>query len=278
MSHILSIVISFWSLTVASARLFYSQRLGIYREVFPPFKSVALIWLMIALVQAPFIMSLLLFFNTKSYYPIIFVLLNSMVSGFVTYIYEYKVKRKTTSTTISIESDEERLKLLIVSCLTSWIAPFTVVSNQPANRSKNLLLLGFTTVLMYGITNCFVLFFELDILALSMSRNGKQFFYFVLYVLPVCCVMIIPSISLMVLYFLGNYHNLYLLSRSCCCSPIVHRSLIYDYLVNTESEEHLPTFFKFFLMDDQKNVSLPHSGNTVLHVAFQHKRFRYVIP
>ncbi len=91
----------------------------------------------------------------------------------------------------------------------------------------------------------------------------------------------IPPMALIVLNYLGNYHNMYKLSKCCCCcSPIIHKSMIYDYLVNPElfdlksEEQEFPYFFRSFLKNNQINIPLPHSGDTILHIAYQHARFR----
>jgi hypothetical protein len=254
---------------MASSRLFYSQKLGIHQEVFPSFKSIAIIWFFIASLQAPLIASLIhfiytiFFFNYSVYFPIVFVLVVVVVQGIVTLVYRYSLKG------IKSPSDSSRSNLYFVSCLTSWIAPFTVIANQPANKSKYFVVVGFITALSYIVPFCYILFIELKV-----SIEPWDFFFLVI---PIW-VLVSSIISLTVLDYLGNYHNLYKVSKCCCCLPIVHRSMIYDYLVNPNlfdlnTNEDFPTFFKLFLNDNQLNVPLPLTGDTVLHVAFQHKRF-----
>jgi hypothetical protein len=260
---ILSISISFWSLSMASSRLFYSQKLGIHREVFPSLKSIAIICFFVAILQAPLIASFLFFFSYSVYFPVVFVLVVVVVQGIVTLVYRYSVKG------IKSPSDSSRSNLYFVSCLTSWIAPFTVIVKEPANKSKYFMVVGFITALCYVLPFFYILFIDL--------KASIHCYYFFL-IIPIW-VLVSSIISLTVLDYLGNYHNLYKVSKCCCCSPIVHRSMIYDYLVypnlfDLNTNEDFPTFFKSFLKDIKLNVPLPHTGDTVLHVAFQHKRFR----
>ncbi len=255
------------SLSLGSSRLFYSQKVGIYREVFPPIKSIAIIWFFIALLQAPFIASFMIFFYFKAYFPIVFVLATIIgVQGIVTLIYICSMTVENSVT----PSDGSRSSIYFVSCLTSWIAPFTVIANQPAKKFKYLLVAGCVTALSYILTVCCILFFHFKILESPALSN------YIPLAVPVC-VLIFSTLT--VLNYLGNYHNLYKISKCCCCSPIVHRSMIYDYLASPElldlnTNEDFPTFFKAFLNENKLNVPLPQTGDTVLHVAFRHERFK----
>jgi len=268
LQRLISISLSCWSLSVASARIFYSQRLGIYREAFPSFKSIAIIWFFIILGQGPFVISIIFSLYTSPYYLLLYVFANWIVSGFVILMHRFIVRRNIDLAR-NEATENERSKLYFVSCLTSWIAPFTVLSNQPADRSKYLLTIGLSTVVSYIILNGSVLFIEWNKLVIKYE-----------YLTSTGLVLTISLMSLIMLNYLGNYHNIYKLSKYCCFwSPIIHKSMIYDYLVNPElfdlkSEEDFPHFFKTFLKSDQINIPLPQSGNTILHTAYQHARFR----
>ena len=176
--------------------------------------------------------------------------------------------RRNTELAKNEKTEYERSKLYFVSCLTSWIAPFTVLSNQPADKSKYLIIVGFSTAVCYVIINCSVLF---------LLQNGALFY---IHIISTALLVTISLMSLIMLHFLGDYHNLYKFSKCCCCCfPIIHKSMIYDYLVNPEliglkPEEDFPHYFKSFLKGNQINVPLPQTGDTILHIAFQHARFR----
>ena len=85
-----------------------------------------------------------------------------------------------------------------------------------------------------------------------------------------------------ILQYLGSYHNLYKASKKICCcvKPVVHQSMIFDYLndptvfsPDTENGS-FPEFFKIFLFDkDQLSIPDPVDGNTVLHYAYKYERF-----
>jgi hypothetical protein len=142
---------------VASARIFYSQRLGIYREAFPSFKSIAIIWFFIILGQGPFVMSIIFSLFASPYYSLLYVFINWIVSGFVILMYRFIVRRNINLAR-NEATENERSKLYFVSCLTSWIAPFTVISNHPAKRSKYMFTVGFSIVVCYSILNGFILY------------------------------------------------------------------------------------------------------------------------
>jgi len=258
---------------MASARIFYSQRLGIYQEAFPSLKSIAIINFFIILVQGPFVVSFMYSFPSP-YTTLFFVFANWFVSGFVISMYRFIVRRNIDLAQ-NESTESEKPKLYLFSCLTSWVAPFTVLSNQPADRSKYLLTVGLPTVVFYSILNGVSLYIRIKNLLIEVDQFMNVIFY-----ITIALTIIISPMSLIMLNYLGNYHNMYKLSKCCCCcSPIIHKSMIYDYLVNPEliglkPEEDFPLFFKSFLKNNQMNVSFPQTGDTVLHIAFLHARFR----
>ena len=81
----------------------------------------------------------------------------------------------------------------------------------------------------------------------------------------IICLGLSNCVSTIFLHFLGNYFNLYRASIVCklfCASPIVHKSLIFEYLespsyFSKDNEENsFPKFFQIFLKEKDR-LSLP---------------------
>jgi len=159
---------------VASARIFFSQRLGIYREAFPTFKSIAIIWYFIVMALGPFVMNIFSIGFSSPYYTLFYVFANWILSGFVILMHRFTVRRNIELARNEI-TEIERSKLYFVSCLISWIAPFTVISNKPAERSKYLLIVGLSTVVCHCISNGFILFYERDHLNIHIAFKHARF-------------------------------------------------------------------------------------------------------
>ncbi len=206
--------------------------------------------------------------NFVQIYSVAFAFICMILSGAVIMVYGCLIKKKfypqnneMTSAGIS--------NLFLVSFFTSWISPFTVLTNQPANKSIYFLLISFTTLLYYVCT--WFITFKTEL----FGTLPTEYLF---------CLLIPTTLSLIIMHFLGNYHFMYKVSKYFCCwYPIVHRSMISDYLVNPEllgleaeieSEVDFPDFFKAFLNDTRKNDPFHYSGDTVLHLAFRNKRFR----
>ena len=263
-----SLIISFMTLTFASARFFYSHRIGIYGDVSPSFMSIVLIWPFAASVHASFIFFIILFFYVMQLYTLLVVFVCICSSVITTAAYKYYLK-KYNKTLYQKFQNESRTNFFLVTYFTSWISPFTVLDNQSANKSKYFLLNSFSTVFCYTVP---IITFHVTA---PNFQKLESFFW---------ALILLPSFSLIIMHFLGNYHFMYKVSKCCCCfHPIIHRSMIYNYLVNPEllgyktseeTDDIFPDFFKKILHDNQINMPFPQNGDTVMHLAFQNGRFR----
>ncbi len=79
----------------------------------------------------------------------------------------------------------------------------------------------------------------------------------------ICGISFCSFVFTCILQYLGNYHNMFKVSKLLCFfgKPVVHKSMIYDFLQNpksfTEDKENsqFPEFFEIFL-ENKDQVSL----------------------
>ncbi len=117
-------------------------------------------------------------------------------------------------------NEHENPKLMLTTVITSWISPLSVWSNYHKSARLSLLLTNITNIIfMYATVGLLVPYNKTTIL-----YTDGFFIISVLAAIILCC-----SIPLQIL---GNPHNIYKVSKYCCCciKPIVSRVMIYDFL------------------------------------------------
>jgi hypothetical protein len=150
--QIVSIVFSFLSTVISSARLFYSQRLADYLEVNPSIKMVSYAALfIIPQILFPFLSLVLMVAYIKGF-VIIFIALIVFTNAIVLKL--KCLKRHLSPDYITDlynnkkQGDEDSEEIFLTAIFTSWIAPCTVWSNN--NTFKSYFLITSSLICLLG--------------------------------------------------------------------------------------------------------------------------------
>jgi hypothetical protein len=132
-----------------------------------------------------------------------------------------------------------------------------VLKNNNSEKYKWHLLITSYTTKSFQTAILFFVFYN------NMPEEENTTADIVLY--AIICLGLLNCVSTIFLHFLGNYFNLYRASIVCklfCVSPIVHKSLIFEYLespsyfAKDKEEDSFPQFFKIF-SKEKNRLSLP---------------------
>lgn len=249
-----SIALSFRSLNAASTKLFFYQRFGPYSDANAPTMMQLMIMPGVFITQIALAIMILFGSDTeqKAAYMIIPIVL-SVIYPIVSLFYMRNMLRETRSHLPQIFSKSVVAKYTTFILFT-FIAPFSPLIYNPF-RKVNLIASS-------------VLILSLLYIGYSMICFGVGAIFFGLFALP----------APLYVQVLANYHYMYWLSRCCFCfKPLIHRSMIYDYLCDPEkfkpkNKDH-PKFFLDFLTDEMALNCPDADGNTVLHYAAVFERF-----
>ena len=222
-----SILTSFLALSSASTRLYFSQRIGIQSDFNPPLKTRMIVTPFIILINAA--MTFFWSFLTMVLNNLIFIFLfmNWLVVLSCTMTRRHMSKNKDET-----ENKTENTKIILTTVFTSWISPVSVWTNSHKSHSLHLLVTNTTNIIfMYGTT----------VLAILIKGETDTAQYYIatsiLAAIVLCCAVI--------LQIFGNPHNIYRVSKYCCCctKPIVTIGMIYDFLDDPAAFYHGSIYF-----------------------------------
>ena len=180
-TQIVSIIVSFLSLTLSSIKLFYSQRLGIFLDVDPSPKMLIYAALPIFLQLLFPIFSLILMASYLKEYVLLSIGI-IMLANFAV-LKSKCLKEKLYCHVVDLygmnaDKMKEGLKefdeIFNTAILTSWISPCTVWSNNFEFKSYFLIVNSLTTLLGHavGIASVFILtHFGVLLTDLAQSEN-----------------------------------------------------------------------------------------------------------
>jgi len=209
-----SILTSFLALSSASTRLYFSQRTGIQSDFNAPIKTTMIVIPFIILLHAvmTFFWSVLTIVLNNLIF--IFLLINWLAVLSCTMIRRHMSKNKDET-----ESKNENTKIILTTVFTSWISPVSVWTNSHKSHCLHLLVTNTTNIIfMYAMT----------VLAILIKGETHSSEYYIttsiLAAIVLCCAII--------LQIFGNPHNIYKVSKYCCCctKPIVTMGMICDFL------------------------------------------------
>ena len=256
--QITSFVTSFASCCLASINLYVLQRPRYYGDSIVSFK-VKLIYLPLVALAGASIGYFWLLVTTDIELYAVLPLLFGLIFRFT-----------IASVCCKRQNRERNTKSILNETVSSWFAPFVPWTDKKCANLKNLLL---------NLT--FAAIFPMIIIQFTKSDKFEWPQY---YEYSQAGVFPIPFLVCLVLLWIGDYNNLFQVTKIfkvCCMKPVVHRSIVIDWLKNQKTidktcEESLtyPDFFELFVADSRElNQPELENWNTVLHFAFKENQF-----
>ena len=133
-----SIPISLISLTLSSAKLFYSQRLGRYADVDPPMKNLACIFPLILIQNIGFLIIWIVISAYLQGYAVLCVLFVMVVVCMALKLTNLYSEIETVDAVLdgipTGKRSKETRKVFAIAILTSWVAPCSVMTNNKLNK------------------------------------------------------------------------------------------------------------------------------------------------
>jgi hypothetical protein len=285
-----SIPVSFLCLTLASVRLFYSQRLGRFPDINPSFKMIIFVF---PLIMLQITGSVVLFVLSAAYLRevVIAMIVFHILAQFIV-LKCFLLKRKPIS--------DNQTNVFWTAVFTAWMTPCTVWKNNLITQSSFLLVSSLTSIIIHSfslISICLHIF--LDDLSLPFApifhcHNSTQdemknviltnktfikicksdescfplqrmcsyyeisYYRFLTVVWPSGFFPLFVSLlASTCLQFLGNYNTMYKWSKHVWpCCPIIHFAMLQDLLINPQKTDEFTEKIKKHcrcLFQDQSN-------------------------
>lgn len=322
---------SFLSLSVASIRLFFSQRLGRFCDPDPSLQMVLMVAPLIIIIIAVNLFTLIIIATFFHVYCVCCVFSIVIIMIIERSIFKHIMKPNmpelysTRSSKIGFTYDrscgnEEINDILATAILISWVSPLTVWANNFKFTSKFFTVSFMSNIFIYliylvliivllnndsgivtDIPNIFLCYNTSEYINSTEYRvygcNERSSIFLIcqeecLPVIKTCCtsdsissdlvglvwltciLMVYSIFACLVLQKLGNYYTMYKWSKYvfCCCPPIIHTSLLHDYMRNMKTLENMDDFYpvveKYVLSDKDIINEKDHLfGETCLHAA-----------
>ena len=171
----MSIPISIFSLTLASCKLFYSQRLGSLSEPDPSFKMILIISPFI-ICQISWILFSLIANSTYYCFEVTFItILFTLLTHFCLLKMVYLRKKETKKIIATMYNNQQEngtkeiSSLFCVSTFTAWVSPYSVWAN-------NLLISSNFLFFSSAITNLIILASSISLLMYDAQVSIPQVF------------------------------------------------------------------------------------------------------
>jgi hypothetical protein len=309
-----SIPVSFLSLTLASVRLFYSQRLGRFLDINPSFKLIVFVFPLIMFQIIGSVASLVL---SAAYLRevVIMVILLHVFTQFIVLKFFLLIGKPIT---------DHQTNVFWTAVFTAWMSPCTVWENNLITKSYFLLVSSSTSILIHSLSLISIcIYISLDELSLhlapifhcqnstqvdmknviltnktfinichsgdlcfpiqkicALSENSTDLFFTI--VLPIgFSLLVVSFLASLCLQLLGNYNNMYKWSKRICC-PIIHFAMLQDLLRNPqETEEFTARLNKLLDLSFAKDPTIFQQkdlerGDTLLLAALESDLFEIV--
>jgi hypothetical protein len=263
---LLSICSSFLSFAMATKNFFFFQRVGYYSDISPSWTMNFFFTPLIALI----VMSIMFLWSLATFSASLLIMVAIFLCQFIVFLVVFckkeNRKRKTNK------------KRLLNGVVASLLIPFA--PSQPEGFS-NRCLLGFKILASVALP----VIINVVLITLNFNKIEHRLQNVVLFGIGGASLIVL-FLSFLVSY-LGNYNTLYKVSKVlhiCSFKPIVHRSLIFDFLKSQQGEKSdseallYPDYFNQFL-EDAWEINQPELENddTVLHCAFKEGKFDALI-
>jgi hypothetical protein len=158
----MSIIVSFLCLVFASSKLYYSQRLGVFRDVDPPFSMVIYAAPLITFQIIFPLFSLILMAAYFKEYVIVCIAIIMMANAIVIKFPCFKLFRNIWDlygvdwSYLKMKKNmelghQEVFEMFLTAIFTAWIAPCTVWANNSQVTKYFLLTSSFTTMICHCI-------------------------------------------------------------------------------------------------------------------------------
>lgn len=218
-STIVSLISSLNTSSMSSLRVFLLQRSGYYSDIKAPTKMLLIVFPLIILVTVGMG---ILWAMALAAGPISLVFFGIYL--FLSYYLLMKCNMHVNKQSLG--------QMGIHPIVVAWMSPFS-----PQNLGKKFDLLKSVCKLLacLGVPVFIVWLMTYQVFQKAASEDlslpvEQTTFYF--YLMGDCIVVFVVS---MVLYFLGDYRKLMKVTNVVCCKkPVVHRSVIFDYLACPE--------------------------------------------
>ncbi len=232
MNPFISISMSAMSMAISATRLFFCQRQGIYSDKNPSFKLFILVVPLVLMIQAGLGCIWFFIVNISGPLAIVCFLGNVFLVAIMEVCFSLCL-RKLKGSNEDWTKQSRKEKRLIIKFFSSWISPVSVWSNNHKLNFYQLLLTSVSTfVWPISFLIIFSAFFDFDPEYSYIRWNQFDVSWIIL-----IAASMLSFISCLILQWIGNYHNLFKISkllRFCSIQPFAHKSLFYDYLDNPE--------------------------------------------
>jgi ankyrin repeat protein len=218
-SQLVSIPISIFSLTLASCKLFYSQRLGSLSEPDPSFKMIVIISPLIIIQLAGILFSYIAISAIYKFDIAAVVIAITIMAHCICLSIIYLKKTDTDNIKCMYNNKDEEYvtkeinSLFWMSIFTAWVSPCSVWVNNLATKSRFLLFSSAITILI-KLASIYILF--LRPIHLGNTKPKDRISDETRFIIIICCAL--PLLSLITSFFLqfsGNYFTLYKITHAC---------------------------------------------------------------
>jgi hypothetical protein len=264
---LLGICSSIVSLAMATKNFFFFQRMGYYSDISPSWKMNFFFLPLVALI----VMSIMFLWSMATWYAHLAIVVPIFLCQFTVFLVVFCKKEN--------RKRKPNKKSMLNGIVASILIPFAPSQPEGFPNRWLLKLKILASVALPVIINVVLITYNFLGVGPPILQNVYS------WVIGVASLIII-FLSLIVSY-MGNYNILYKVSKVlhiCCLKPIVHRSLIFDFLKSQQGEKSdsesllYPDYFNQFL-EDAWEINQPELGNndTVLHCAFKEGKFDALI-
>ncbi len=151
-----SLPVSLASLSFASAKLFYSQRLGSYSDPDPSLKMIGYVMPINCLQLLGLLFSLVIIASYIQAFILLTIFLVTLSNCGLLYLNYFLNSKRKDMRNLFYSKDNNLGKkdsgfIFLTAVLTSWISPCSVWANNKKLKTKFLLLSSSTTIVMYAI-------------------------------------------------------------------------------------------------------------------------------
>ena len=298
----ISIPIGFLSFSLASVRLFYSQRLGGFPDQDPnPKMTVFALPFVVTLTAAPFaslVLAATVFQANVLALVVAIVVVNFLVLYFLYIRKAARVKYLelySGTTDPQFESQNlakahrDCLAIFYTAALTSWVAPCAVLANNFQVQTRFLLVSSIVSLTAHSISisavTVWIQFQNKTLFCQQFHESNATTDHFEFDSCPILMnsyyafiLLFLSILSAWCLQHLGNYLNVFRWTK--WLSAIVHVSLMHDFLENCdkltpEVQAELGAAMDTAVASDASfaNIKDPAHGNTLLHTALKVRNF-----
>ena len=269
---VISATASLLSIVFASIKLFFSLRLEPFSDFDPSLRLIFFTFpFILGLISAPLVsvMAIVSRFDADSPFSVFLLFVLLLFPIFSTALAFFRATlNKNLNNKDPLEMSDS-LRIFYTAVFSSWISPCCVYFNYFAHKSFFLITSSLMSNLIYAaITTSFFLEYK------YFNEYLPEFFYFKSYY-ALLIIFFLSICSSLCLQHLGSYYNMYRWTKRLkCCSPIIHSSLLHDFIINKsklplEIENDMSQVVNELIKSNPSIANSKESfhGNTLMHAA-----------